>query len=908
MSVELNFSLRLSISKFYLFIYFFVSQSENYPLRMYSHKSGWQKRQERIAREARQNKGQQTLFQVGLSEEIGGNSSVSSVREKSISKERRDATITYETNDEMSLENANFDSDVRNDKSINCDKSETEELHNNNNCKSTNCKNATSVIGLDIGCIADEVPTPADIEKYTTIGHIPLPNQFPNDLDRQPFPEIALNFRGTNGEIHKREFLVWSQVKKALYCLPCRLFWHTNCVSSKLSARSALASPGGWPASSKWRKLCVRVREHEKSKNHKECYIAWRELERRLLPGKGVDSLLEASFQTEAVKWYNVLKRIIDVILFLGERGLAFSGSSHRIGDHNNGNFLGLIELLSRWDPILQEHVQKVKEYQGKGERLQVHYLSPESQNEFISACSNLVKQHILLERRASKYFAVIVDATPDSSHVEQTTFLLRYLNLESGRYEIQERFLMFVDCSSKKGEQIAQLIMDTLEEHAIPLSDCRAQGYDNAANMAGKYKGAQAKIQEQNSMAIFSPCGCHTLNLCGNDAAECLPEAIKYFGTVQTIYNLFSSSPKRWELLKTHIGCSLHGMSETRWSDRLQCIKPFVSHLNGIQLALQDLLQLNLTAKTRNEIQGVLAYLRTFICLLMSAIWYKVLSAIDICNKVIQARDATLDVEVSNIEALLENLMKLRSNWKAIWNEAKEVALNLEIEIKYVSGRGHASRKRKMMHDESSTPEANLEEMNDADDSPEEAYFRKTVFYVLIDNVIAGLTVRFDAVKRLVENFDFLWKYPTMCESEVEKKAKRLASQYPTDLHAEDLGEEMKHLPVVHKANFGKPELKPLELLNLLTEYKLCELFPNVCISLRILLTIPATVASAERSFSKLKLIKNYLRSTMSQSRLVDLARLSIESSIARQIDFDNVIKDFANKKARKAPIKYSS
>ena len=51
------------------------------------------------------------------------------------------------------------------------------------------------------------------------------------------------------------------------------------------------------------------------------------------------------------------------------------------------------------------------------------------------------------------------------------------------------------------------------------------------------------------------------------------------------------------------------------------------------------------------------------------------------------------------------------------------------------------------------------------------------------------------------------------------------------------------------------------------------CELFPNVCISLRIFLTIPATVASAERFFSKLKLVKNYLRSSMTQTRLVDLA-----------------------------------
>jgi len=80
------------------------------------------------------------------------------------------------------------------------------------------------------------------------------------------------------------------------------------------------------------------------------------------------------------------------------------------------------------------------------------------------------------------------------------------------------------------------------------------------------------------------------------------------------------------------------------------------------------------------------------------------------------------------------------------------------------------------------------------------------------------------------------------------------------------------------------------------------CELFLNVCVSLRIFLTIPATVASAKWFFSKLKLVKNYLRSTMSQTRLVDVARLSTESSIGRQDDFDSVITNFANEKARKA------
>ena len=51
----------------------------------------------------------------------------------------------------------------------------------------------------------------------------------------------------------------------------------------------------------------------------------------------------------------------------------------------------------------------------------------------------------------------------------------------------------------------------ETLEGHAIPLADCRAQGYGNAASMSGKYNGAQPIIKEQYSTAMSSPCGCHT-------------------------------------------------------------------------------------------------------------------------------------------------------------------------------------------------------------------------------------------------------------------------------------------------------------------------------------------------------------------------------------------------------------
>ena len=136
----------------------------------------------------------------------------------------------------------------------------------------------------------------------------------------------------------------------------------------------------------------------------------------------------------------------------MGERGIVLRVESQKIGDQNNGNFLGLIELLSHWDPILHEHVDKVRESQEKYTRLQVHYLSADSQNEFISQCSELVLKHIILQREQAKYFSIMVDATPVSAHVEQTTYILRYLEKRWSTYDIAERFLTFVDCLVKTG------------------------------------------------------------------------------------------------------------------------------------------------------------------------------------------------------------------------------------------------------------------------------------------------------------------------------------------------------------------------------------------------------------------------------------------------------------------------
>ncbi len=247
-----------------------------------------------------------------------------------------------------------------------------------------------------------------------------------------------------------------------------------------------------------------------------------------------VDGLMLQNMQSQTEHWKQVLCRILDVTLFLGERGLAFRGNSHLIGDPGNGNFLGLLELIGRYDPVMSEHLTKVRESQASHQRLQVHYLSSDSQNEFIQCCANKVTSTIIKELEAAKYFSIIVDATPDSAHVEQTVFIVRYTRVSAeGTFEVCERLLEFVSCNQKSGEAIAELIIATLDKHGIPLANCRGQGYDNGSNMSGCYKGAQAFLLKQNPLALFSPCAAHSLNLCGVHAPECCPQVITFFGVV---------------------------------------------------------------------------------------------------------------------------------------------------------------------------------------------------------------------------------------------------------------------------------------------------------------------------------------------------------------------------------------
>ncbi|GAA6073826.1 zinc finger MYM-type protein 1-like [Tachysurus ichikawai] len=125
--------------------------------------------------------------------------------------------------------------------------------------------------------------------------------------------------------------------------------------------------------------------------------------------------------------------------------------------------------------------------------------------------------------------------------------------------------------------------------------------------------------------------------------------------------------------------------------------------------------------------------------------------------------------------------------------------------------------------------------------------------------------SMQLDTLGEVNDKFGVLLNFPNMSKEELSEHCQTLSTALShdgqPDIDCRELVLEMQNVPHLPSKNMTN-----IELLTFLHEKKLMEIYPNMWVALRISATLPVTVAAAERSFSKLKLIKNYLRSTMAQ------------------------------------------
>jgi hypothetical protein len=190
-------------------------------------------------------------------------------------------------------------------------------------------------------------------------------------------------------------------------------------------------------------------------------------------------------------------------------------------------------------------------------------------------------------------------------------------------------------------------------------------------------------------------------------------------------------------------------------------------------------------------------------------------------------------------------------SEIRAVADESRDPLGKAEAES-LANFKQNRNKRRKRQIDYESTDEGTL--------SAEQA-FRTGYFLCIIDQAITSMNTRFEQLRQYDTLFGFLYNINTMrrLNDDLLKCCMNfdLALRLERSRHLDgaDLCAELKIFREI------VPESTRTAIQCLQYLWTIRDSFPNTAIAYRILLTVPVTVASAERSFSKLKLIKNYLR-----------------------------------------------
>ncbi|KAL4089691.1 hypothetical protein QTP88_024681 [Uroleucon formosanum] len=613
-----------------------------------------------------------------------------------------------------------------------------------------------------------------------------------------------------NGKKCPRKYLVYSQSKGSVFCVPCYLFNNTSAFSKN--------------GFSDWKRP-KSIDKHENSLSHKTCVVKMKNRSSEL---NNFNEVLTFQLETEKIYWKNVLTRVCAVVKLLSSRGLPFRGDNENIGSLHNGNFLMCLEMIAEFDPFLANHLSNYGN-PGKG---YTSYLSHSTYEQFIKLMATKVQNQIVEEVINAQYFSIVIDSTPDIAH----------------------------------GSIIR-----------------------NAKNMSGIYSGLQARIKEVSPLADFVPCSAHSLNLVGSCAASCCKEANIFFNFIQSIYTFFSSSTHRWNLLK--VKSTLKNLSETRWSAREDARKALNQNWDSVKQSLCDISEnINEKSITQNEARGLLILMKRFEVTFMSLFWGDLLQRFNVVSKYLQSVNIDVCTVCDQYEALIKYVVNLRSD--EMFQHYEVLAMKKCSENCYETIYKR-KKKRTKHHDETASIIENEINLTGS------LEFKVNTYLVICDSIIEELTSRKLAYDNVITKYSFFLRLTKINPSEVRVSAEHLYSMYTKDLDVTFINECVHFQSYIQSMKNSPSTI--IDMSSMLKIEGLEDIYPYVSIALHMFLCTSCSNCTAEQSFSTLRRIKTYLRSTISKERLNSLAILNIESEITKQIKYEDIIDHFADIQSRK-------
>ncbi|KAL4290170.1 hypothetical protein GQ457_14G001000 [Hibiscus cannabinus] len=458
-----------------------------------------------------------------------------------------------------------------------------------------------------------------------------------------------------------------------------------------------------------------------------------------------------------------------------------------------------------------------------------------------VTVLSNKVK-NVIREEIGDAKFCVIVDEARDHAKREQISIVLRYVDKNG---YVKERFFGLVHVKDIVASTLKDGICFALSQYNLDVHNIRGHGYDGASNMRGEWNGLQALIR-----SLQSGKGLHQI------------------GTLQR-------------------------PGDTRWSSHLKSVSSLINMFSATCEVLLNIIDDGATSTQRAVADATYEALTSFEFVFILHLMKKVLEISDMLCQTLQQKSQDILNAMHLVSSTKSLLQKLRDEgWDDLIVKVRSFCDSINIPIPDLNVHYVARKGRNCLQQDGITLEH---------------HYKIDIFNNVIDTQLQELNDKFsDHTMELFTLSSALDPKEMHTSFRIDDICQLVQKFYPSDFAEHEMMQlrmQFEHFDHVRQLL----DFKSLETISALCQWlvktRKSEIYPLVYRVVTLILTLPVSTATTERSFSVMNIIKNKLRNKIEDEFLSNCLLLYIEKEIVETFDVDSIISDFCDMKERRVP-----